>query len=289
MSTRVKIVNGAEELRQLCNEARKRGESVGFVPTMGALHAGHLALVTEAKKHATFIVASIFINPTQFAPNEDFAAYPRDVENDIAKLASVGVNAVFTPEASTIYPPGEETRVRVGRTAAPLCGISRPHFFEGVATVVTKLFNLVGPCTAVFGKKDYQQLAVIRRMAADLMMPVTVVGHPIVRELDGLAMSSRNRYLSAADRERALSLSRGLAKASRAFKEGERRSEILRSLVDDEVRVASDSVDYVEIADPETLVAIQAGQPVGERALVAIACRIGATRLIDNEVLGENG
>jgi pantoate--beta-alanine ligase len=206
----------------------------------------------------------------------------------VAKLASVGADLVFAPEAGAMYPPGEQTRVNVGALAVPLCGRFRPGHFEGVATVVTKLFALAGPCVAVFGKKDYQQLAILRRLAKDLFFPVEIVGHPIVREADGLAMSSRNAYLSAPDRQRALALSRGLRAAGRAFEAGERSAGVLRGLARVEVERGADSIDYVEVTDPDSLAPHAGDARVGARALVAIACRIGATRLIDNAVLGED-
>ncbi len=255
---------------------------------MGALHDGHLALVRDAKARAPFVVVSIFVNPTQFGPNEDFSRYPRDLASDVAKLASVGADAVFAPDAAAMYPPGEQTRVHVGALAAPLCGKFRPGHFEGVATVVTKLFALAGPCVAVFGKKDYQQLAILRRVVKDLFLPVEVVGHPIVREPDGLAMSSRNAYLSPPDRQRALALSRGLAEAWRLFASGERGAAVLRSATRREVEGGADSIDYVDVTEADTLTPFEGDARVGERALVAIACRIGATRLIDNVVLGED-
>jgi len=286
--TQPRILTTPEDFRAACDEARARGERVGFVPTMGALHEGHLALVRAARERARFVAVSIFVNPTQFGPKEDFARYPRDLHGDTAKLAPAGADAVFAPEASAMYPPGDETRVRVGKLAESLCGPFRPGHFEGVATVVTKLFALAGPCVAVFGKKDYQQLAILRRVAKDLFLPVEIVGHPIVREKDGLAMSSRNAYLSAEERARALGLSRGLAAASSAFARGERRAGALRGLVRAEVDRAADSVDYVDVADADALVPFADDASVGARAVIAIACRVGATRLIDNVVLGED-
>lgn len=274
------------EARAACDAARARGQRVGFVPTMGALHDGHLALVREARRRADFVVVSIFVNPTQFGPNEDFARYPRDLEGDRRKLE--GADGVFAPEASAMYPLGEQTRVRVSGLTEHLCGPHRPGHFEGVTTVVTKLFAIVGPCVAVFGKKDYQQLAVLRRMATDLFLPVEVVGHPIVREPDGLAMSSRNAYLSADERARALSLSRGLAEAADAFARGERRAGTLRAFALRAVEPAATSVDYVTVADADALVPFADDARVGDRALLAVACRVGATRLIDNVVLGED-
>jgi pantoate--beta-alanine ligase len=284
-----RTVHTPADFRAACDAARAAtSRPVGFVPTMGALHDGHLALVKEAKRRVPFVAASIFVNPTQFGPNEDFSRYPRDLAGDVAKLASVGADLVFAPEATAMYPKGEQTRVSVGSLAAPMCGRFRPGHFEGVATVVSKLFALVGPAVAVFGKKDYQQLAILRRLAVDLFFPVEIVGHPIVREKDGLAMSSRNAYLSAPDRQRALGLSRGLAAAWRRFDEGERQAGLLRAAARAEVERGADSIDYVEVADADTLAPFDDGANVGARALVAVACRVGATRLIDNVVLGED-
>jgi pantoate--beta-alanine ligase len=280
------LLRTPEEARAACDAARARGERVALVPTMGALHEGHLALVEEARKHASFVVCSIFVNPTQFGPNEDFAQYPRDLDSDLRKLG--GASAVFAPEAAAMYPLGDETRVHVGPLAAHLCGPHRPGHFEGVATVVTKLFAIAGACTAVFGKKDYQQLAILRRVATDLFLPVNVVGYPIVREKDGLAMSSRNAYLSADERLRALALSRGLSAAARAFAAGERNAGTLRGLALGEVEPAATSMDYVTIADADALVPYDETAEIGPRAVIAIACRIGKTRLIDNLVLGED-
>jgi pantoate--beta-alanine ligase len=280
------LVKTPEDARAACDAARARRERVGLVPTMGALHEGHLALVREARRHADFVMCSIFVNPTQFGPNEDFARYPRDLASDMAKLE--GASVVFAPDVAAMYPPGDETRVHVGPLAAHLCGPHRPGHFEGVATVVTKLFAIAGPCTAVFGKKDYQQLAVLRRIAIDLFLPVKVVGVPIVREADGLAMSSRNAYLSADERKRALALSRGLSAAARAFASGERNAGTLRRLALAAIEPAATSIDYVTIAHAEALVPLDEGADVGARAVIAIACRIGATRLIDNLVLGED-
>ncbi len=280
------IYSRAADLRTACDAARQRGERVGLVPTMGALHAGHLSLAHEAKRRASFVVVSIFVNPTQFAPNEDLTRYPRDVEGDVAKLGLVGVDAVFVPDPAELYPEGEETRVRVGPLADALCGRSRPGHFEGVATVVAKLFCIVGASVAVFGRKDYQQWLVIRRMVRDLFMPVEVVGAPIVREREGLAMSSRNAFLSVDARERALALVRGLDAAARSFAGGERRVRELERLAREPMDRTATSIDYVEVRDPDTLAGL--GEDAGSRALLAVACRIGSTRLIDNLVLGED-
>jgi pantoate--beta-alanine ligase len=278
-----RVVRTVREVRDAFDAARAAGHRAGLVPTMGALHAGHLALVGEARRHAAFVVASVFVNPTQFGPGEDFSRYPRDLDGDVRKLASAGVDVVFAPDPAEIYPPGEETRVRVGAVAEPLCGRFRPGHFEGVATIVAKFFAIAGPCAAVFGCKDYQQLLVIRRMARDLCFPVEVIGHPIVREPDGLAMSSRNAYLSPAERADALALSRGLAAAADAYAAGERRARELERLARAPVERVAKSIDYVELRDAGTLAALET---VTSPAVLAIACRIGTTRLIDNRVLG---
>jgi pantoate--beta-alanine ligase len=279
----MELLREPEALRSACEAARARGERVGLVPTMGALHAGHLSLVAEACRRASFVVVSIFVNPTQFGPQEDLARYPRDLEGDARRCAAAGASVVFAPENHHMYPPGEETRVAVGATARHLCGAHRPGHFEGVTTVVAKLFNLVGACVAVFGRKDYQQWRVIQRMTTDLLLPVEIVGAPLVRDPDGLAMSSRNAYLTALDRARALTLAAGLAAAARAFAAGERDAATLRSLVESALDV--DRLDYVEVADTERMTPLSGQVP--ERALLAVAAHIGGTRLIDNRVLGE--
>lgn len=281
------LVHEPEAFRRACDDARSNGARVGLVPTMGALHAGHVALIEEAKKHASFVAVSIFVNPTQFGPNEDYSRYPRTLDADAAKCAAAGASLVFAPAADAMYPPGDETRVRVGATAAPLCGEHRPNHFEGVATVVTKLFALAGPCVAVFGRKDYQQLAVIRRFTRDLFLPVEIVGLRTVREPDGLAMSSRNAYLSPEQRSAALAIPRGLTRAAAAFAEGERSAGALVALVRAEVERVATSIDYVDAADPESLRVLGAGDRTGDRALIALALRLGGARLIDNVVLGE--
>jgi pantoate--beta-alanine ligase len=255
---------------------------------MGALHEGHLALAKEARRRASFVVCSIFVNPTQFGPNEDLARYPRDLEGDVRKLEGVGVDLVFAPDPAAMYIPGEQTRVRVAGLTEHLCGPHRPGHFEGVTTVVAKLFSIVGPSVAVFGKKDFQQLAVIRRMSRDLFFPIDVVGVPIVREPDGLAMSSRNVYLSPEERQRALGLSRGLAAAARAFAQGERRAGALRALAEASIAPVASSIDYVTVADVEAMTPVPDDAATSEQALLAVACRIGGTRLIDNVVLGED-
>jgi pantoate--beta-alanine ligase len=253
---------------------------------MGALHEGHLALARAAGQGGRFTLASVFVNPTQFGPGEDFSRYPRDLQGDANKLASVGVDAVFAPSPAEMYPPGDDTRVRVLELTAPLEGALRPGHFEGVATVVSKLLGIVGPCTAVFGRKDYQQLLVVRRMVADLFLPVTISSHPIVRDGDGLALSSRNAYLSAEERSRALSIVRGLDAAARSFARGERTRDALVGEVMGRISPVATRVDYVEIRDADRLV--PAPDALGERAVILVAARFGTTRLLDNLVLGDD-
>ncbi|NUQ75074.1 MAG: pantoate--beta-alanine ligase [Polyangiaceae bacterium] len=277
-----------EELRRACDEARRKGLRVGLVPTMGALHAGHTALIHEAAKRADFVAVTVFVNPTQFGPNEDLAKYPRTLESDIEKSINAGAKGVFAPSAEAMYPPGDETRVRVPVTSDPLCGAHRPGHFEGVATIVTKLFALAGPCVAVFGRKDYQQLQVIKRLARDLFLPVDVVGMRTVREPDGLAISSRNAYLSQVERQQAVAIPRGLSAAVRAFQKGERDAGALRSMVRSHVEPIAKSIDYVDVADPDSLRVLGDGEKAGDRALVAVAVRTPSARLIDNVVLGED-
>jgi pantoate--beta-alanine ligase len=278
----------AAEFRAACDAVRASKKTLGLVPTMGALHAGHLALVAEAKKRADVAAVTIFVNPTQFGPGEDFAKYPRVLERDLELCREAGVELVFAPPASEMYPKGERTRVRVEGLTEHLCGPFRPGHFEGVATIVTKLFAVAGACTAVFGKKDYQQLEVVRRMARDLLLPVEVVGHPTLRDADGLALSSRNQYLSSAERERALLVPRGLSAAFRAYAAGERRADELRRRVLAFVEPVASRIDYVSVADPDTLVPLLGDAEVGRRGLVALAAFVGTTRLIDNLVLGED-
>jgi len=283
----MQTVEDVAEFRRILTEARAKGRRIGFVPTMGALHEGHLALVREAKKHGDYVCVSIFVNPTQFGPNEDFARYPRTLEADSASLGGLA-DCIFAPNAEAIYPEDDQTRVRVGALAEPLCGPFRPGHFEGVCTVVTKLFAIVGPCVAVFGRKDYQQLAVLRRVVQDLFLPVEMVGVPIVREKDGLALSSRNRYLSEEERARALVIPRALTSAVNAFNAGERNVSVLREGVRASIAASTDRIDYVELTHPDTLQILGASERVLERSLFAVACHIGKTRLIDNVVLGED-
>jgi pantoate--beta-alanine ligase len=273
----------AERLPAAASEHGSSRSGLGLVPTMGALHAGHLSLVRAAKSRCGSVVASIFVNPTQFGPSEDFAKYPRSFDADCAALAGEGVDVVFAPTVEEMYPKGEATWVTVEGVSERLDGGSRPGHFRGVTTVVAKLFHVIEPDAAFFGQKDAAQLAVIRRMVRDLNFPVEVVGCPIVREADGLAMSSRNVYLSVEERRRALVLRRALQSAESAFRAGEsdaaRLRENGRAVIAREQGVR---LDYFEVVDPETLKPVDR---IARPALVAVAAYVGSTRLIDNVVL----
>ncbi len=265
-------------------EARERDRArIALVPTMGALHAGHLSLVELARHHADRVVASVFVNPTQFDRADDFDRYPRDLERDGALLAAAGVDVLFAPTGADMYPSGAQTFVTVEDLSQPLCGAHRPGHFRGVATVVLKQFTIVQPHVALFGEKDYQQLALIRRMVRDLHLEVDIVGAPILREPDGLAMSSRNRRLSASERAAAVCLARALAAAERLVANGERDAAALAAAAASELaREPSVRPEYVAVVDPDTL---QPLTVLSERALLALAVWIGSTRLIDNRVL----
>ncbi len=285
---RPRIIQTVAEFRTACCEVRASGRRLGFVPTMGALHSGHLRLVEVARRHADCVAISIFVNPTQFGPQEDFARYPRSLQQDVELAASVGAELVFAPAPKEIYPPGEQTRVSVAGLGEHLCGPFRPGHFQGVATVVAKLFAAAGGCTAVFGRKDYQQLKIIERMAIDLLLPVQIVGEATVRDRDGLALSSRNAYLSMEERAAALAIPRALATAAGAFARGERRAGALIQPVRATVAAAGMRLQYADIADPDQLLPLGLESEVGARALIALAAYSGATRLIDNLVLGED-
>ncbi len=274
------IVESVSGMKALSRGWRREGKRIGLVPTMGYLHEGHLSLVRESKARADVTVVSIFVNPTQFGPDEDYKKYPRDLEKDSAFLSAAGVDCLFYPDAAEVYPPNYRTYVEVEGLQDRLCGRSRPGHFRGVATIVLKLFDIVGPDQAFFGAKDAQQVLIIRRMAADLDLDVEVVTCPIVREPDGLAMSSRNAYLTPVQRTAARVLSTSLRWADKAVGAGERDAgrlvSGLRSILEAEPLAR---IDYVEAIDPETL------DPVAEirgQVLVALAVFIGSTRLIDN-------
>lgn len=280
------VIEDPRAFQAACEEARRAGKVVGIVPTMGALHEGHLALVDEVRRRgATHVVLTIFVNPLQFGPNEDFARYPRTFDDDRARCEKAGVDVIFAPARERMYPEGFATSVKVADLTERLEGVHRPGHFDGVTTVVAKLFVLVGPSIAAFGRKDYQQWRVLTKMVEDLELPIEMHGMATVREADGLALSSRNRYLSPEDRPRALAIVKGLRAAHAAFAAGERESAVLEAAARGPIAEAFDSVDYVSVADPRTL------RPyldvVGDRALVVVAAHLGKTRLIDNTVLGE--
>jgi pantoate--beta-alanine ligase len=290
----VKTVRTVAELRREVAAARaERGSTgpggaeavVGLVPTMGALHEGHLALVDRARSLTAFVVVSIFVNPTQFGPAEDFESYPRDLDRDSELVEARGTALLFAPPTAEVYPDGDPmVQVVAGRLADRLCGMSRPGHFQGVLTVVAKLFGMVQPDVAVFGQKDYQQATLIRRMVRDLDMAVEIYVAPIVRDPDGLALSSRNAYLSDAERERALSLSAGLSAARAAFDEGVTDVDRLKSRVRGIMRDAGVEPEYIELVEPTTLDGVM---EAAAGTVVAVAARIGETRLIDNVILGK--
>ena len=279
----MKTVRTIEELRHTVQVWKEKNASVSLVPTMGFLHEGHESLMRCAREDTDFVVVSIFINPAQFGPTEDLDQYPRDLEHDLERCEALGVDLVYCPEVAEMYPQGYQTTVIVEGLSQGLCGKSRPTHFQGVCTVVSKLFNIVTPDRAYFGQKDAQQLAVIRRMARDLNFPVEIVGCPIVREPDGLAKSSRNKYLSQEERRSAPALNEALKLAEAAAEAGTRDSAILRRIVED--RLAAEPlfrIDYVEIVDAFSL------QPVAEitgSTLIAAAAFLGKTRIIDNVLI----
>ncbi len=273
----MKTIRQASDMRVWSMRHKCAGKTIGFVPTMGALHGGHASLIREAVARNDFAVISIFVNPTQFAPDEDYGRYPRTFETDLELAEKIGVDVIYAPDAKTMYPEGYQTYVSVMRLTEHLCGKSRPHFFRGVTTVVAKLFIAVLPDRAYFGQKDAQQCAVIKRMTRDLDLGIEIVEMPIVRELDGMAMSSRNSYLSPSERERALCISRALHKAQAMLEAGERDGAKLTADLREEM--SDVNIDYVELVDAEEI------QPVSEvrgTVLLAVAAGVGKTRLIDN-------
>ncbi len=276
---------GVGELRAWRRAQREQGRRVGLVPTMGALHEGHLTLVDEARRQADSVVMSVFVNPLQFAPTEDLTRYPRNLERDRALARERGVDLLFVPSVETMYPPGSEVRVVPGAAAERWEGAVRPGHFAGVLTVVAKLFHLVEPDVACFGQKDVQQAALIRRMVEDLDWPVRLAVVPIAREEDGLALSSRNVYLSADERAQAIGLHRALEAAREAYREGERDAGRLEAGMRAALAVFPGvAVDYISIAEPDRLEPVERA---GDGTVVAIAARVGNTRLIDNLILGE--
>lgn len=280
----MKIIETIKEMQDVAEELRKT-KKIGFVPTMGYLHEGHLALVKHSRQVAHITVVSIFVNPIQFGPSEDFARYPRDFERDRKLLENEGADIIFCPEAKDMYPEKYSTYIQVRGLENHLCGLSREGHFVGVATVVAKLFNAVKPHVAVFGQKDYQQLKVIQRMARDLNMDLEIIGSPTVREKDGLAMSSRNTYLSNEERKRSLAIYRSIKLVEELYKKGERNAGELKRRAREVLNSAGGiEIEYVSISDAETLDELDS---ISGGAVYAVAVRCGKTRLIDNTILAE--
>jgi pantoate--beta-alanine ligase len=280
----MEVIESVKSMQKRSDELRAAGHILALVPTMGFLHEGHLELMRVGKRHSDTLAISIFVNPAQFGPAEDYDQYPRDTEGDLRKVRQVGVDIVFFPRVEEMYPNGFQTKVEVKKVTQHLCGISRPHHFGGVTTVVAKLFNITRPHVAIFGQKDYQQLMVINRMVVDLNMGIQIIGVPTVREQDGLAMSSRNKYLSPEQRKSALCLKKSLDLAAQMFQGGEKDAGAIKDTIVSLIQSHPfTAIDYVALCDPVTL------EPVvtlWEKNLLALAVRVGETRLIDNCVLG---
>jgi len=281
----MKIINTVREMQNHSDFSRMRERTIALVPTMGFLHDGHLSLIKDGKKRADEVVVSIFVNPTQFGPGEDFTAYPRDLDRDLALCQDAGADAVFTPKDTELYGSAYQTYINLTKLPNHLCGISRPTHFKGVATVVSKLFNIVKPHIAIFGQKDYQQLLVIRQMVCDLNFDIEIIGAPIVREADGLAMSSRNTYLTPEQRKQALCLYNSLNKAQELIKSGVIETAKIIDAAKDIITSQPEAlIDYIRICDPDTLEDVQ----IADKAVrMALAVKIGKTRLIDNSLLTE--
>lgn len=281
----MKVIESAREMQSISESLRLSGKKISFVPTMGYFHEGHVSLMREARKTADHVVVSIYVNPTQFGPNEDFSKYPRNFERDAEMAGSAGVDVIYFPSNAEMYPEGYQTYVNVEKVTQNLCGISRPIHFRGVTTVCCKLFNIVKPHSAIFGKKDYQQLAAIRRMVADLNMDLEIVGMPTFRETDGLAMSSRNVYLSAEQRVSALTLVASLKLAQKRYAAGERKAPAIIAEAEKLINSAPfTEIDYVKICDATSLEDVV---DIKQEVVMALAVKVGKTRLIDNSVLGE--
>jgi pantoate--beta-alanine ligase len=278
----MEVIKTIKEMKEFSSQTRRAGKTIAFVPTMGYFHDGHLSLMREGRRRGNLLIISLFVNPTQFGPNEDFKNYPRDFERDSKMAEEVGVDVLFAPEASDMYPLNHQTIVRVEKVTQNLCGRSRPIHFQGVTTVVMMLFEIVMPQVAIFGEKDYQQLVTIQQMVRDLHLSVEVVGMPTVREVDGLAMSSRNAYLLPEERKAALSLYRSLQKAKELLRKGERKADRIlhemKGIFQSEPLVR---IDYVQICDAYTL---QDVDRIEGDVVVALAAYLGKTRLIDNLV-----
>ncbi len=281
----MKVIESIRKMQSFSEDLRLRGKSLAFVPTMGYFHEGHLQLMKEAKKVADCVVVSIYVNPTQFGPQEDFSKYPRDLDRDLKLAESVNVDVVFYPSDREMYPAHYQTYVHVEKVTRNLCGLSRPVHFRGVTTVCNKLFNIVKPHAAIFGKKDFQQYITIKRMVDDLNMDLEIIGYPTVREKDGLAMSSRNKYLSRGERPSALTLFKALKLAQKLYAKGERASSVIIHDVEKLIKKAPyTEIDYIKICDTKRLFDVE--QIKGE-TVIALAVKVGKTRLIDNHVFGE--
>lgn len=279
----MQVIKTIKEMQMFSDKTRKQGKTIAFVPTMGFLHDGHKTLLKEGRKYDC-LVMSIFVNPTQFAPNEDYNSYPRDMERDLRIAEDTSVDVVFNPEVKDMYPDGFKTYVEVRDLSKKLCGLSRPSHFQGVAAIVAKLFNIVKPNIAIFGQKDFQQMVIIKKMARDLNFDIEIIGMPIIREKDGLAMSSRNTYLNTKERGASLCIYRAIYKGEEIFNKGiKEASEILKEVRKIIELEAASKIDYIKICDIETLEDIKI---IKDKALLAIAVWIGRTRLIDNCILG---
>ena len=284
----MRVIERIEDLRAACDIERAAGRSIGLVPTMGYFHSGHRSLMRNAREGTDFVVVTLFVNPMQFGPDEDLDAYPRDIAGDLAAATEECADVLFMPSVSEMYPLGpQKTTVGVSSLTEGLCGRARPHHFDGVTTVVTKLFNIVGPSAAYFGRKDFQQLAVLRWMVRDLDLPVEVIGCPLIRENDGLAMSSRNAYLSSEERAAAPALFASLVEATEVMRDGERDSAVVEKLVSDAIGKNSLlDIEYVEVCDALTL---QRLDEIDGEVVIALAAGAGRARLIDNVVLRVDG
>ncbi len=282
---KMKVIESAKKMQSYSESLRRQGKKIAFVPTMGYFHEGHLCLMKEAKKMADDVIVSIYVNPAQFGPKEDFSKYPRDFDRDLKMAESVDVDVIFYPSNKEMYPAGYQTYVEVEKVTQNLCGISRPGHFRGVTTVCCKLFNIVKPHIAVFGKKDFQQFITIKRMADDLNMDLQIIGIPTMRESDGLAMSSRNKYLQKNERPSALTLFKSLNLAQKLYSGGERKSSVIIGKVEKMIKSAPyTAIDYIKICSTKTLKDVE---QIKSQSVIALAVNVGATRLIDNHVLGE--
>lgn len=283
----MEVIETIEMMQKRCEELRLFGKTIALVPTMGFFHQGHLELMEVGKRLSDILAISIFVNPTQFGPNDDFEAYPRDMKADLEKAKDLGVNLVFAPSVEEMYPDGYQTKIAVERVTKHLCGLSRPGHFDGVTTVVAKLFNIVKPHLAIFGKKDYQQLTVVSRMVKDLNMDIQIIGVSTVREPDGLAMSSRNSYLSPKEKESALCLKESLDLANNMFRQGEKDAyNIKRSIEELILRHPFTKIDYIKLCHPVTLEDVDR---IEGQSLLAMAVKVGKARLIDNCLIGNGG